>query len=440
MRRTSCWSKSYLSVHSALLAATSVLATLTPGASALAEELVPTVCSPRLSPVDSSRPTTVVGSGYRESCTEQALQSAISRGGVVTFHCGGPATIAITRTLEVPTDRDTTIDGGDLVTLDGLGSTQLLRAVREDFQTNDRVLTVQRIALVNGRDAGRGFQARQGDRPCAWGYKEGGGGAITARDMNVHAWGVRFENNRGPELGPDVAGGAIFMMGAKRLVVENSIFRGNAASNGGAVGMLQTSAELSNVLLVDNHATGTGANFGGASGCPTFNHDEQGGAGGVGGAFSSDGFDAGDRFCGVHMADNTSNDLGGAVFRSAYWGIVSNVSRQAITWEQSRFERNRSAKGGGGAAYVNNSLFTLRSVSFSDNDSGPGDGGALKITGLTVRADDLQFSGNRASWGGGVAHWQGGPEGSGSASNVRFTGNVSTSGSEANDAVGDFPR
>lgn len=409
-------------------------------ATTFAQELVPSVCSPRLWPVDTSRPTTVVGAGYRESCSEQALRDAVARGGNITFNCGGPVTIGITRTLDVPTDRDTTIDGDNLVTLDGGGNTQLLRAVREDFQQNDRVLTVQRIALVNGRDWGRDYRARQGESMCAWGFKEGGGGAISARDMNVHAWGVRFENNHGPEIGPDIAGGAIFMLGAKELVVENSIFRGNSASNGGALGMLQTSATLSNVLLEDNHATGVGANFAGASGCPSFNHDEQGGAGGVGGAFSSDGFDAGDRLCGVQMIGNTSNDLGGAVFRSAYWGLIPNIGRQAITWERSTFARNRSAKGGGGAAYVNNSLFTLRGVSFSENDSGPGDGGALKLTGLTVQADDLTFTSNRAFWGGGVAHWQGGPEGVGSAWNVRFSGNVSFGGSEANDAVGDFPR
>ena len=46
----------------------------------------------------------------------------------------------------------------------------------------------------------------------------------------------------------------------------------------------------------------------------------------------------------------------------------------------------------------------------------------------------MQFTNNKASWGGGVAHWGGGPEGAGTASNVRFSGNT------PNDYVGDFPR
>jgi len=122
-------------------------------------------------------------------------------------------------------------------------------------------------------------------------YHTGGGGAIYTRDVNIHVWGVIFEGNRGPELGPDVAGGAIYAFGAKRIVVANSIFRGNAASNGGALGLLHTSSELYNVLFDNKEALGMLANFAGATGCPVFNHEEQGGAGGLGGAFYSDGID-----------------------------------------------------------------------------------------------------------------------------------------------------
>jgi hypothetical protein len=250
----------------------------------------------------------------------------------------------------------------------------------------------------------------------------------------VRVWGVRFENNRGPELGPDVAGGAIYVMGAKSLTVVNSTFRNNSASNGGAIGALHTPSELYNVVLEQNRATGTLANFAGATGCPTFNHEAQGGAGGLGGAFYSDGFDPGDHFCGVRMADNVAGDLGGAVFRSAYWGLIANSPKQTIWWEKSTFERNRTPVSGGGAAYVNNSLFQLNGVDFIGNDAGSGDGGALKITGLTLRADNVSFSGNKASWGGGVAHWGPGIEGAGTATNIRFSANT------PNDYVGDFPR
>ena len=354
---------------------------------------------------------------------------------MITFNCGAArATIALTQPLVAPADRNTTIDGGDLIVLDGQDQTQILRAYRSDFRTNDRVLAVQRLTMARGRDVGSNYVPRDGEKTCAWGYKEGGGGAIYTRDVNVRVWGVTFDGNRGPDIGPDVAGGAIYMMGAKTLTVNNSTFRNNTASNGGAIGLLHVATEIHNSTFANNRATGVLANFGGAQGCPVFNHAEQGGAGGLGGAFYSDGFNTDDYFSNIRMSDNAANDLGGAVFRSAYWGLLSNVGKQTFTWENSTFERNRTPTGGGGAAYVNNSLFVLRGVTFNANDSGQSDGGALKITGVTVQASDLVVTNNKAAWGGGIAHWGAGVEGTGSAVRITYANNV------PNDAVGDFPR
>jgi hypothetical protein len=385
--------------------------------------------------LDVSRPTTVVGTGTAASCTETALRTAVAAGGVITFSCGsGTTTIALTAPLLAPTDKDTVLDGGHRIVLDGQDRTQILRAHRQDFRVNDRYLAVQRLSMVRGRDVGTGFRARDGVKTCAFGYQDGGGGAISTRDVNVRVWGVTFQGNRGPELGPDVAGGAIYMAGSKHLTVANSTFRANSASNGGAIGALHVESRIYNTVFQDNRATGTLANFGGATGCPVFNHEEQGGAGGLGGAFYSDGFDPGDVFSGVRMSDNSSGDLGGAVFRSAYWGNIPGVARQDIRWTATTLERNSSPVGGGGGAYVNNSRFTLRDVTFTGNDAGQGDGGGLKITGVTVDAADVRFTSNRSVWGGGVAHWSGGPEGTGTALRTTFTTNT------PQDAVGDWPR
>src|SRR3954468_4708326 len=55
---------------------------------------------------DASKPTTVVGAVTPASCTQAALQSAITKGGVVTFDCGkSPVTIALSATLNVPYDK-----------------------------------------------------------------------------------------------------------------------------------------------------------------------------------------------------------------------------------------------------------------------------------------------------------------------------------------------
>src|SRR5262245_34240434 len=77
--------------------------------------------------VDTSTPTAVIGDGTAASCTAADLQAAITAGGVITFDCGPDvATIAVTETLVVPEDRDTVIDGGLRVVLDGGGAVQIL--------------------------------------------------------------------------------------------------------------------------------------------------------------------------------------------------------------------------------------------------------------------------------------------------------------------------
>src|SRR5262245_9072843 len=65
-------------------------------------------------------PGGVVGSGTADSCTDAALDAALAGGGVVTFDCGGSATINIsmgsgTKTIAA----DTTIDGGGEITISG---------------------------------------------------------------------------------------------------------------------------------------------------------------------------------------------------------------------------------------------------------------------------------------------------------------------------------
>ena len=163
-----------------------------------------------------------------------------------------------------------------------------------------------------------------------------------------------------------------------------------------------------------------------------FNHAEQGGAGGLGGAFYSDGFNSDDVFDKVRMSDNSSGSLGGAVFRSAYWGM--GQGKQTFTWTNSRFERNRSPVGGGGAAYVNNSLFIVRNSVFDANDAGAGDGGALKITGATIQFSGVSVTNNRANWGGGIGQWIAGPEGVGTSGSMTFSNNL------PQDTAGVFPR
>ena len=102
-------------------------------------------------PADVSNPT-VIGTGSPASCTFSALESAVSAGGVITFDCGSAATtIPITATMNLPIDKDTVIDGGNKVTLDGRHAVQILNYNSQNFQATETRVTLQHITLVNGK-------------------------------------------------------------------------------------------------------------------------------------------------------------------------------------------------------------------------------------------------------------------------------------------------
>jgi hypothetical protein len=103
---------------------------------------------------DISNPTSVVGNGA--SCSFSDLQAAATKGGVITFNCGsGAVTIPVTATLNLPTTKNTVIDGGNKITLDGGDAVQILRFDSPDFQANTNGLTLQHITLINGKSPPR---------------------------------------------------------------------------------------------------------------------------------------------------------------------------------------------------------------------------------------------------------------------------------------------
>ena len=89
-----------------------------------------------LAPLPSQRAHAagMVGNGTPESCTEAALDTALTGGGLVTFNCGGEKTIILTSTKTI--SNDTTIQGGNLITLSGGNS------VRIFFVNTDVTLTL----------------------------------------------------------------------------------------------------------------------------------------------------------------------------------------------------------------------------------------------------------------------------------------------------------
>jgi hypothetical protein len=284
--------------------------------------------------VDTSKPTTVVGTGTAASCTFDALNTAVGKGGIITFDCGSaPVTIPVTATLQPPISKGSApavqivIDGGNLVTLDGQGSVRILSWLHDTWRTNEDTLTLQRIRLINGKTTPT--QAIPACPPsgiisnteCSTGYDDGQGGALYMQDGNLRVIDSIFENNQAALLGPDTGGGALYLFGtgAPSYIVGSS-FLNNTASNAGGVGMLWAGAFIFNSLFQGNSAVGNGANSNDATKCTCDNgsNDNQIGSGGNGGAIYKDGGDGVNlTICGTEIKGNTANEFGPAVFLTA---------------------------------------------------------------------------------------------------------------------------
>jgi hypothetical protein len=325
------------------------------------------VCTPPVTAASTANVAPSVGTGTASSCTEASLRAAVASQSVVTFNCGpAPVTIAISKTIDLPTDRNIVIDGGNKVTLDGGGTTRIFSAVRPNYRTNPNTITLQRLTFTRGKAKGTQYVApNPANASCAYGYADGQGGAILVRDTRLRVFDSVFRDNAAATPGPDVGGGAIYAMGALELTVVGSTFTGNSGSNGGAVGLLQTDGRFYNSLFQSNVANGTGQNFmgGAANGCPGVGHQNQGGAGGNSGAISVDGADDVDLMvCGSTFTGNKANELGGALSRTA------NVSPRRTTIDRSLFQGN-SAKQAGALFVANASPIQVLASTFADNSA-----------------------------------------------------------------------
>ncbi len=80
---------------------------------------------------------------------------------MITFDCGGAATIAVTSQKELPKDKDTVIDGGGLITLDGGGATRILHFDGGDFRKTKTTVTLQHLAFKNAKSSGTAIPRRR---------------------------------------------------------------------------------------------------------------------------------------------------------------------------------------------------------------------------------------------------------------------------------------
>ncbi len=349
------------------------------------QEQPPVAACDAPAPLVDTTDAQIVGNGDPSSCTEARLHEAVQAGGIVRFNCGPDFTFYLTETLvpglgecgwvETPCSRvDTVIDGEGQVTLDGQGAVRILTFDTADHDDSTISLTVQRLRFVNGNSADYGADSGCGKDTFA------GGGAIMTFGGNLTVTDCEFENNSAAPRGPDVAGGAIYSRGLGKTTVSGSVFRGNSAATGGAIGLLASSIEIANSILEDNQAVGEDC-------------------GGNGGAIYMDGSGSSTaRICGTTITHNVSTLFGGAMFRTAYSTV------QTTEVDRCNLDANSSTEGGG-AFYLQGTPVTLTNSTVSNHQMAGGavwilDHNALGDAPGILNMTNVTITGNHnSSWG-----------------------------------------
>lgn len=292
----------------------------------------PTSCSEPISPVDTAGNTNVVGSGTPASCTESAFSKAIAAGGTVTFNCG-PSPYRLVLTSSKSITKNTVIDGGNLITIDGGGKVRQFSINTGNFLATSPTVTLQNLTVANGH----GTDNDGSTEPT-------GGGAIYRNGATLNVINSQFINNIGPSTGQDSAGGAIYSIGVGTTTVVDSVFEGNKSSDGGALGNLGASVVLVNDTIRNNQATGTGGNPG---------------DGGNGGGLYMDGGHISIKMCGTHVDNNKGNAYGGGFF------FVDDAVAGKAAIDQSSFNGNVTAFAGG--LYLQGATGTLTNSDILNN-------------------------------------------------------------------------
>jgi hypothetical protein len=343
------------------------------------------ICMEPIQAADTSVVTTKVGSGPG-TCTEQAFGDAVKKGGVITFDCGGAATIVVTSQKELPKDKDTVIDGGGLITIDGGGTTRILHFDGGDFRKTKTTVMLQHLTFKNAKSSGTMLPAAPA--PCSKGTDtDGGGAAILIRDGVLHVVDVTFEDGKGPALGPDVAGGGVYGIGSLDITIVGSRFKNNSASNGGAVGSLFSNLTLVDDVFDQNKATGNGANY--IDPACKVNGGESGDGGNGGAVVMDGGEDFGVTICGCSFTGNKAGALGGAVFRTP------DGPRAATNIDRSTFDGNQAQSGG--AMYFHHSDLTITATTASNNSAEGA--GAIKADDTNLVLLNTTFTANSATKG-----------------------------------------
>ncbi|MCA9374277.1 MAG: choice-of-anchor Q domain-containing protein [Candidatus Gracilibacteria bacterium] len=193
-----------------------------------------------------------VGTGTPGSCTEAALDTALSGGGLVDFDCGGAAH-TITLTSNKAISATTTIDGGGLITIDGDSTYRIFQVtLANDF-------TVQNITLQNGDGTGIGGGAIDmgtgiltvTNSTIQNNISTLAGGAIGASSGDVNITNSTFTGNSTTS-----SAGVLFVTGGT-ITINGSTFDQNSSGNGGGVLRIDNgTVNITDSIFTGNSTTG----------------------------------------------------------------------------------------------------------------------------------------------------------------------------------------
>ena len=284
----------------------------------------------------------VVGNGTPASCTGNAFANRLSGGGLVTFNCG-PAPHTIIVNTEV-INANTTVDGGNRITLDGEDLRQIF------IVQPGRTLTLRNIVLQKGN-------ASQG------------GCLYISANATATATNVRFTQC----LAQPGVGGAVFNAGT--FNVAHSRFVGNSATGDAGIGQGRGGA-IHNTGTLTADFTMFESNSARVHGGAIFNFRQ---------ATIND----------SRLESNTTATGGGGAI-----AVLRDITRaDRVQINRSLFDGNSAATLGGGIYNMIGDV-TVNNTTFGGNQANQG--GAIYADGLT--STRLEFStvfANRADSGGG---------------------------------------
>ncbi len=289
----------------------------------------------------------VVGDGTPASCTETALDTALSSGGDVTFNCGAELhTISVSSTKVVANNDTVRIDGDNRITISGNNSVRVFQV------ESGGTLSLNNITISGGNAGSES------------------GGAIHNSGGVVQLLQARIINNNANE------GGAIANVNDGVVEVVSSTIADNTAQSGGGAIQINSGTTTVRKSTLSGNTVADGG--GGAFSYYIWNAD-------LGGPLTIE----------QSTIANNSAKLGGAIAASG------GAGPQEVRITNSTFVGNTASNSG--AIYTANTKNTITNCTFAENSASEyidgifNSGGTLTLVNTILANDPTTQTGNCAN-------------------------------------------